>query len=379
MSGGMIPPGGGGAPQLPPQVMQALMQRMQGGGGAPMPPPGGPPMGGPPQGMPPPGMPPGGPPHGMPPQQGSPFGGGGAPPQQGGPPPAAQLAAQGRFGDSIVAHVTPGEVSIPPQVQTPQLMAAIRAAFAHFGIDPAQFTAGSPQTSHNPNTGAPELSLWSALLPVAGAAAGSFIPGVGTAAGMAIGGALGGAAGGYIDTGRLDAAALGAAGGAAGGYVGGGGLGSLGGLAGSAGTAATEVPATAGTEAATATASGVGGNVFGPGNNPEIGAMSTAAQTGAAQVANPSPVTETPSILSRIPVRGSMLAGVGAGLGTSLAPTPTVNSAPPGFSNHMGPVNPNFNQMRGSGQVSRPNFAGYNPYAAVSGPNPGYNFYPQAT
>jgi hypothetical protein len=105
------------------------------------------------------------------------------------------MAAQGRMGDSMMAHLTPGEVAVPPQVQTPELMRALQQAFGQAGVAPEQFTAGSPFSSTNPQTGAPEFSLWSALLPVLGAAAGSFIPGLGTAAGAALGGAAGGAAG----------------------------------------------------------------------------------------------------------------------------------------------------------------------------------------
>lgn len=61
-----------------------------------------------------------------------------------------------------------------------------------------------------------------------------------------------------------------------------------------------------------------------------------------------------------------------------LAPPPTTDPLDKaGFNRKLGPLNTNFNQVRGSGQTSTPNFTGYNPYAAVAGPNPGFNFFPQ--
>lgn len=371
MSGMQGSPMGGGMPQLPPQVMQALMQHMaQQGGGGGMPP-------GPPQGMPG-GMPTPPPMGGMPQMPGAPQGGpmAGAQLQPPGQQPMTpgQMAQQGRFGDSVVAHVTPGEISIPPQIQSPALMQAIRAAFAHFGISPQQFTAGSPQVSHNPATGAPELSLWSALLPIAGAALGSFIPGVGTAAGMAIGGGLGGAAGGLVDKRGLTGAALQGLGGAAGGYLGG----ALGGAAGGAASvpdafAGNTMAATGGAAASDAPfGSAVGAaNPFG-GNT--MAALPTAA--GGAASATPAAANGISGLIGSVPWKGALAAGTGSSLAGMLTPS-TASPLPPGFNNPLPPVNQSFNAMRGSGQTSIPQFGGYNPYTAVAGPNPGFNFYPQ--
>ena len=248
MSGTMMPQQ---APQqLPPQIMAALMARAQGGsGGAPMggpppgmppqgmmpprPPMGGPPgMGGPPMGGMPPGMPPGmgagGPPPMPPPGMGgSPMGGPppGAMPPGGLPPPGANpqnlamfgragamppgapapgmnmnpseaMAMKGRFGDTIIAHLTPGEITIPVQLQSPAVLKAIRDEFHKVGVSPAKFVAGSPQGSHNPATGAQEFSFLGGFLPsilsVLGGVGGSAIaPGVGTAIGAGLGGAAG--------------------------------------------------------------------------------------------------------------------------------------------------------------------------------------------
>src|ERR1700749_5151933 len=185
--------GAGGAPMMPPQAGGApgqmsqgqMMQRpqmpMQGsapppmmapgqGGGAPMQPgqqgmPQGQPM------SPRPAMGGGTVPNGAPQGQPTPMGGMG-----GGRLTAAQMAQQGRFGDQVIAHVAPGETMIPPEMgkANPGLMQQIHAAFQRMGVSPAQFTAGSPASSHNPSTGAPEFSLLGALLPILGGAAGTF-------------------------------------------------------------------------------------------------------------------------------------------------------------------------------------------------------------
>lgn len=321
--GPMPPPAGGGAPpQLPPQVLQMLMQRMQQGGAAPgggqpmMPPPGaGAPMAPPGQA--------GGTAGGMPPTGPSPLGQPHLTP--------AQMAAEGRFGDSVVAHLTPGEVQVPPQVQTPHLMHVLQQAFAKAGVSPAQFTAGSGASSHNPATGAPEYSLLAALLPILGGAAGSFIPGLGTGLGAAIGGGLGGAAGGMIDkTGGMNTA-LSALGGAAGGYLAGGG-----------------------------------------GLNPASAPMQGPTLSGAPLDATPFGGTP-PSAMGAL--RTGMGAGLGSAVGGMLTPPNQDNSAasPPGFNNPMPPLNRNFNALLGNGQSSHASFNGYNPFTAATGQP--YNIY----
>jgi len=67
------------------------------------------------------------------------------------------LALQGRRGDTKVAHVTPGEVVIPARLQTPELLAALRAAAKQAGIDPARLVVGSDHNSVNPGTGQAEF------------------------------------------------------------------------------------------------------------------------------------------------------------------------------------------------------------------------------
>lgn len=69
-------------------------------------------------------------------------------------------AAAGRGGDTMVAHLTPGEMTIPPSVQQqlgPENMARLRAAFLAAGRNPERFLVGSRAQSVNPQTGLPEF------------------------------------------------------------------------------------------------------------------------------------------------------------------------------------------------------------------------------
>jgi hypothetical protein len=55
--------------------------------------------------------------------------------------------------------MTPGEMAVPPQIQTPQVMTALNRAFATQGASAAQYTAGSPAQGVNPSTGMPEFQM----------------------------------------------------------------------------------------------------------------------------------------------------------------------------------------------------------------------------
>lgn len=289
--------------------------------------------------------------------------------QRQGPPrlTPAEMARLGRFGDQVVAHLTPGEIQVPPEVQSPKVLATLEKAFTQAGVQPEQFVAGSPQSSVNPNTGAPEYSFLSAILPVAGAVVGSIIPGIGTAAGMALGGAAGGALGGVVDkTGPLGILG-GAAGGALGGYLGGSGgvsglLGSLG------GEAASAAPMAAGE--AIGGAAGAAGGAFGPASSP---AAAQAAYGAAGEAWKAAPMTLGQRLM------GGMYAGIGSGVGSSLAPPQSQDpksQLPDSFKQPLPPVNPNYGQLLGSGQTSAPNFTNYDPFRMVAG-NP-YRFFPVA-
>ena len=102
---------------------------------------------------------------------------------------AMELADRGRYGDTTLVHMTPGEV---------------------------QGLASLGQLTINPDTGLPEAFNMKSLLPIIGGIAGSFLlPGIGTALGAgalgstAIGAGLGTAAGGLLAGQSLGEAALG--------------------------------------------------------------------------------------------------------------------------------------------------------------------------
>ena len=69
------------------------------------------------------------------------------------------LAQQGRGGDDSIAHVTSGEMLIPPEVMErfPELQSAIRSAFESMGADPNEFVVGNYAQKINPITGQPEF------------------------------------------------------------------------------------------------------------------------------------------------------------------------------------------------------------------------------
>jgi hypothetical protein len=69
---------------------------------------------------------------------------------------ARLLALQGRGGDTELAHLTPGEVVVPPQLQTPEVIQALQRAAQNAGVDLARYTAGSQASSVNPETGLDE-------------------------------------------------------------------------------------------------------------------------------------------------------------------------------------------------------------------------------
>jgi hypothetical protein len=54
--------------------------------------------------------------------------------------------------------VTPGEVVIPRNLQTPEVMRALAAAATRAGIDPRRYTVGHRANLVNPRTGAGEYT-----------------------------------------------------------------------------------------------------------------------------------------------------------------------------------------------------------------------------
>lgn len=67
----------------------------------------------------------------------------------------------GRYGDTRMAHVAPGEMVVPRQVMqnNPQMAQGIASAISSEGVDPRRYMVGTPQNSMNPNTGQPEFFL----------------------------------------------------------------------------------------------------------------------------------------------------------------------------------------------------------------------------
>ena len=65
----------------------------------------------------------------------------------------------GRYGDTRMAHVAPGEMIVPRQVMknNPKMAQGIASAISSEGIDPRRYMVGTPQNSINPNTGQPEF------------------------------------------------------------------------------------------------------------------------------------------------------------------------------------------------------------------------------
>lgn len=434
--------------QMTPQMMQMLQQMQQppqgqanmpqlspgaaGAMGMPQPPPGGgflgaaqaaqpgvmPPAGDmPPQGGVPPRMPPpGSQPQGMPPQGMGmqPQSMQGMPPQmqgqmlqmiQGMPPEAKQmliqhltasLAGSGRGGDTTIAHLTPGEMTVPPQVQTPKVLATLNKAFKDKGAAAHQFTVGSPTQSVNPATGLPEYGFFNsgfmkAALPIALGVGGSMLlPGIGTALAAGSTGALAGAGG----AAAADAAAAGTAGGALAGGAAGAAAPSLALSSLGSGLGTTAGGLLTGQSPGKAIGSGIGAGVGGYalGNisngmtamgNPTGSPASTSIFGGTTAAVPPSTPWAGNSVTSPIgninPYQMLGSAGgsaAGGFLGAAMDKKPAQGpQLPNGFNNHytpgVGSPRDQLGQTSYTGAV--PNFNGYNP--ATNFPS-AFNFYP---
>lgn len=74
------------------------------------------------------------------------------------------IARYGRNGDTMMAHLTPGETVVPRQVlqQNPQVARGLGRAFQDAGSDPRRYVVGSGQNSVNPMTGQKEF-FWAEI------------------------------------------------------------------------------------------------------------------------------------------------------------------------------------------------------------------------
>lgn len=307
-----------------------------------------------------------GPPPQMPPQ--------GAPPQMpGGANPNLQAfgqmaAQQGRGGDALVAHLTPGEIMVPPQIQTPELMAILQQAFSQAGAKPQQFTAGSPQSKMNPQTGMPEYGFFDSLLPTLLGAGGSFlfpelmptVLGSGLLS-QSVGGGLGTMLGDMMSGQGMGNSALAGLGALGGSY----GLGSLvGGKPAAQQTADASSPANA--SGATTPLIPGSGNLTAGQSGPPMPALDPSWKN----LWGTTKENINPMGLAGM-AGGGMIPGM-LGLGSSPT-TDTQNSPRPGFNDPMPPQGSWQNSLgQNNYQGPMANFSGYNPYASNS---TGFNFY----
>lgn len=86
-------------------------------------------------------------------------------------PTASMMARNGRYGDTMMAHVTPGEIVVPRTVQTPAVVNTLMSEMQRRGINPSRYVVGSGANSMNPGDGAQEhFSLGKVIGKVAGIA-----------------------------------------------------------------------------------------------------------------------------------------------------------------------------------------------------------------
>jgi len=246
-------------------------------------------------------------------------------------------------------------MTVPPEVQTPKVLATLKKAYEKKGVHPQQFTAGSPASSVNPATHLPEYNFMSSFLPAALGIAGSIampelapgLLGSGALAG-AVGGGVGTTAGGLLSGQTPMQAGLSGLGSGAGGYM----MGNL------------------------------GNGLTGMGNTPGAAAGSTAAS----QIGPPmSAMSSLNNLYGTLPQGMNLTGAAGSALGGYLggklgAPAKTTGpQLPPGFNNPLQSASslPSFQQQLGYNTYNgpTPNFSGYNPQTN----NPGaWNFYNQA-
>ncbi len=79
----------------------------------------------------------------------------------------SQLEAdKGRKGDTVLAHLTDGEMVIPKQLaELPEFQEIIRGMFQESGTPIEQFIVGNDANSINPETGNPEFGFLSSFNP----------------------------------------------------------------------------------------------------------------------------------------------------------------------------------------------------------------------
>jgi len=76
----------------------------------------------------------------------------------------ANIAKKGEHGDTVVGHLTKGEIVIPAIIAEDQnLRKLLNTVFEKAGADLEQFTVGSAKNQVNPKTGYPEFGWFSGI------------------------------------------------------------------------------------------------------------------------------------------------------------------------------------------------------------------------
>lgn len=151
-----------------------------------------------------------------------------------------EIAEKGRMGDSVVAHLTPGEIVLPRYVlEDSGLVSELQSYFKEKNIPFSRFIVGDEENSINPETGLPEFGWWKKVtkaakkvariaapialmaVPGIGTALGGAILGAGAAGASTLGSALIGAGTGALSGGGLKGALLGGVTGGVGANLGG--------------------------------------------------------------------------------------------------------------------------------------------------------------
>ena len=281
-------------------------------------------------------------------------------PQEQSPQDMMQDASQGRGGDTVMAHLSLGELVIPRAfLDDPQVMQMMQQLFQQGGANINEYMVGDPANKINPETGYPEFfklgKIFKTLAPLAAA---YFAPGIGgflnTGLGLgltgassiaALGGAAGGLASGALTGGGLKGALTGAALGGAGGYLSNGGLGELG-ITGQ-GSLLGEAAQGQGPTLSGAALNGNGSGI--------LGKLTTAAS----------------SVSNALPSIGGITGGLGGGGGSSFSPLNAAAAAFGGASQNSS-IKKQQEQLLGANQTQLANLETFDP-SGITG-DPGYQF-----
>jgi hypothetical protein len=117
---------------------------------------------------------------------------------------AQQLAQAGGGEDTMLAHLRPGEIVLPPEMmEDPEFESMVETKFNQLGINPEEAVVGMGIASLNESTGLEQFGFFKKIGKKLGkivkkvAPIAAFIPGVGTALGGVLGG-IGGSIGGAL-------------------------------------------------------------------------------------------------------------------------------------------------------------------------------------